>query len=67
MRTESAGYTRSRFIVYMYEFVKLNRTCSSEGEGTGGSHEKVTDFREARGSQEPMVTTLAKIPNKGDI
>ena len=31
-----------------------------------GSHEKVSDARKARGSQDPMGMTLAEIPNKGE-
>ena len=41
--------------------------CSSGGQGTGGSHKKVPDDREAAVSQDPMRMTLAKIPNKGGI
>ena len=39
----------------------------SGGWGTEGSHKKVSDAREARGSQDPMVMISAEIPNKGEI
>ena len=41
--------------------------CSSGGRGIGGSHEKVPDARDPRGSQNPTGRTLAKIPNKEEI
>ena len=40
---------------------------SSGRWGPGGSHQKVPNAREARGSQDPTGLTLAKIPNKGEI
>jgi hypothetical protein len=40
--------------------------CSSGVWGTEGSHKKVPDAREARGSQDPTGMTLAEIPNKGE-
>jgi len=32
-----------------------------------GSHRKVPDTRDPRGSQDPTGRTLAEIPNKGEI
>jgi len=42
-------------------------TCSSRGWGAVGSHEKVPDVKEARGSQDPNGMILADAPNKGEI
>ena len=41
--------------------------CSNGGWGTGVSHEKAPDSKEARHSQDPKWMTLAKIPNKGEV
>jgi hypothetical protein len=49
----------------MYRGVrKLKVVCSNGRCGTGSIHQKVPDARKARGSQDPMRMTLAKIANK---
>jgi hypothetical protein len=46
---------------------EIEQLCSCGGWGTGGSHQKVSDARKARGSQDPTgMMTLAEIPNKGE-
>ena len=40
--------------------------CSSGRWETGGSHQKVPDARNARGSQDQTVMELAEIPNRGE-
>ena len=41
--------------------------CNRRGWGTGGSHYKVADAREARVFQDQRGMSLAKIPNKVEI
>jgi hypothetical protein len=46
--------------------INLTEVFSSRGCRTGDRHQKFTDVRKARGSQDPVWMRLTEMPNKGE-